>query len=251
MNEPELAAHFSERAIPKFREDQPLKKEPPDVGKTFYGPILCKIRSFSPRWIKFQALLSKVQSFNGSVRNFRFDRKLFVKNSNNFRNFRASLFFQKLRKENLEPGDVQAFETFQNVGSERKLFEASTACNFSPVPTGTFRKLKLPIGSFSKLKKENLHPGEIKTLTIFEKCDEIFEQSVGPNPFNFALAKFSVLNFARNFSEFQPFLSPIQNCLPLDKVPKTNKENLDPGIFGVKFQQAGIDYLISTCPLCI
>ena len=109
--------------------------------------------------------------------------------------------------------------------------------DFGKIPCDRiFSGMSLPIGLLSKfkLRKENLYPGAI---TMFEKCGKIFEQVVGPNPLNFALAKISVLNFDRDFSQFQPFLSPVPNCLPLDGVSKTNKENLDPGIFGVKFQQ--------------
>ena len=226
-----MAARFSERALPKFREDQPLKKEPPDFDKTFCGLKLRKIRSFSPRRARFQPLLSKIQFLSDRVRNLS-GREFFLQNPRTFQNFSAALPIEKFRKENLDPGEIQAFKIFQSVDLVGKFLKASIACNNSFSPTRIFSNALLSTGFPLKIRKENLHPGEGKVSTNFVESELKFEP-IGPKPFysQLAVVKGFMLSFGHNFSKFYIFLSPIPYCLAVDKVPKTNKENLDPGIF--------------------
>ena len=118
--------------------------------------------------------------------------------------------------------------------SRREASSPSTGCKTSHTTPSAPTSLSTATSTrpiFSKFRKENLHPGE-QNLPNFEECDQNCEP-IGPKPFysQLAVAQILVSNFDRSFLKFQPFSYPIQNCLAVGKVPKTNKENLDPGIF--------------------
>ena len=298
VNEPELAVQVPARAIPLLKNDQPLKKEPPDFGlfsveqstkfENLPPSILKNGRSFKKKqgpegflqksvifaWPIFSILeAAKANDLSKNLRdkvsdnqNFSESLKIADKDDENnldeeldqvncessvLRNFTCSVLKTKVCNQLSGPEDVKS-EDDAKLGdrdggksdSTRKETSPSTGCqNFCNSPS-TSPLLSTPT-SPRPIFLSDFSEGTVPELCEDQLCEKephdfgkIFEQVVGPNPFNFALAKISMLNFDRGFSQFQPFLSPVPNCLPLDGVSKTNKENLDPGIFGLKFQQA-------------